>query len=417
MSKIKSVGASSVLNSRGTPTIETTVVLSDGTSGRSAAPSGILHEVYEALPVYDESPDQQETAGVSSAIKNVNEIIGPALVGMDVFDQQKIDRVMIDLDGTQNKNKLGANATLSVSCAVAQAGAKSALLPLPLYLRQFTSGVPTKKISTPMFDLMEGDGGGTDGLSFQEFLLIPASSKSFSQSLDVGTKIYLSLKKILSNRNFGTLVAARGGFSPNISSTSEALSLARQAIEDSGFSFSLDAFLGIDAGAGRLADGKRYKLKDRTSDYTLDELFDYYKSFVSEFSLIYLEDPFASDDWEGWKKIFSELGEKITISGGDLVATNPYRLQLAMDNEVINAVTVKPSQIGTISEAIAVVEIARFKGLKIIVSDRSVETMDSFIADFGVGVGADYVKFGAPARERVVKYNKLLKIEEELAKI
>lgn len=414
MSKIKQIQAREILDSRGNPTVETTIILSDGLTGTSSVPSGASRGTYEAYELRDQDSKRYQGMGVLRAVENVNSIIGPKLQGMDVYEQQKIDRAMIEMDGTQNKGRLGANAILSVSQAAVKAAARSSLMPLPLYIRQFTTGSIGKKIPTPMFNVLEGGKHGGASLNFQEFLIIPASSKSYSESLEAGVAIYHSLKKILSERRESTLAADEGGFSPNLTTNQSGLTLLKEAIEKSNLSFSLDAFIGLDVAANSFIDGKTYKLSDRDVPYSSNDLVEFYQNLMSEFSLIYIEDPFGEDDWEGWKKIYSTIGDKTLIVGDDLITTNAYRLQLALDNKVMGGVVVKPNQIGTVTEAIAVAEIARYTGLKIIVSHRSGETMDSFIADFAVGVGADYVKFGAPARERVVKYNKLLEIEYEL---
>ncbi|HVT01709.1 MAG TPA: phosphopyruvate hydratase [Patescibacteria group bacterium] len=417
MSKIKSIHARQILDSRANPTVETTVILTDGITARSAVPSGAVANTYEAIFLRDSDQTKYAGMGVLNAVKNVNEVIAPKIEGMEVLDQQKIDKAMIEMDGTPNKAKLGANATLSVSQAVVKAAAQASMLPTPLYIRQFVSGNFGKNIPIPMFNLIEGGKHGGQTINLQEVLLIPASSKSFSESLEMSALIYHALKKNIYERSQTTLNADEGGFSPALATNVEAFNLLKDSIERAGFTFSLDAFMGIDASANNFVDGKLYRLKDRAVPYNSDDLVEFYRNIISEYGLIYVEDPFSEDDWEGWKKMYQALGDKTIIAGDDLTTTNPYRLQLALDNKVINAMLIKPSQIGTVTEAIAVAEVARYTGLKIVVSHRSGETLDPFSADFAVGIGADYTKFGAPARERVSKYNKLLEIEEELAKI
>lgn len=414
MAKIKQITAREILDSRGNPTVETMVELADGIIAKSAVPSGAVQSTYEAIELRDNDKNRYGGMGVKTAIENVNKTIAKEIVGMDVLEQQKIDKTMIELDGTQNKSKLGANAILSVSQAVAKAAARSSLLPTSLYLRQFVNGNLGKKMPTPMFNLIEGGKHSGNTLNFQEFLVIPATSKTYSESLEMGAGIYRSLRKLLFEKGFGVLNAEEGGFGPNLSTNQSAFVILKQAIEQAEYSFSLDVFMGLDASANTFIDGKMYRIKDKAIPYTPQELGDFYKMLLSEFALVYLEDPFAEDDWEAWKMLSAEIGSKTLISGDDLTTTNPYRLQLALDNKTIGGVVIKPNQIGTVTESIAVVEIARFTGLKIIVSQRSGETMDTFISDFAVGVGADYVKFGAPARERVAKYNKLLQIEKDL---
>lgn len=417
MSKIKSVTARQIFDSRAIPTIEALVILEDGSSARSSVPTGEFHTAYEDVILRDNDPKKYDGLGVMDAVKNVNDIIAPALLGKEAIHQTEVDKEMISLDGTPNKSKLGANAILAVSQAVAKASAKSSVLPLAFYLKQFVSQSDKSKMPVPMFNLLEGGKHGGGSINFQEFLVIPASSKSFSDGLDIGLSVYHALENIIFERSQSALSAKEAGFSPDLSSNQDGFGLLREAIESSSYEFSLDLFMGLDACAGSFLTGKEYKLKDRADLYNQSELVAFYKSLASDFSLTYIEDPFGQDDWDGWKKIHQELGDKVIISGDDLISTNPYRLQLALDNNVISGVVIKPSQIGTVTEAIAIAEIARFKNLKIIVSGRSGETGDNFIADFAVGVGADYVKFGAPARERNIKYNRLLEIEEEMSKI
>lgn len=417
MPKIKDIKAREILDSRGNPTIETRIVLTSGVTAYSSVPSGVSKSTYEAVELRDQDPARFNGMGVLNAVRNVNEIIGPKLLGMDVLDQQKIDSAMMEMDGTQNKAKLGANSTLSVSCASIKLGAKASSLPLFLYLRQFSKANSNKKIPIPMFNLLEGGKHANASINFQEFLLIPASSKTYAESLRIGSEIYQALKQLLFEKGESILSADEGGFSPNLSTNQAGLALIKEAVEKAKFSFAYDVFLGLDIAANSLLDAKVYKLSDRAASYDSTDLTEFYKSLVSDFSLIYLEDPFSEDDLSGWKKAASDLSSKTLIVGDDLTTTNPYRLQMALENNLIGGIIIKPNQIGTITEALAVVEIAKYKGLKTIVSHRAGETDDDFIADFAVGVGADYAKLGAPARERVIKYNRLLEIEEEFAKI
>ncbi len=414
MSTISQVTARMTLDSRGDPAVEAKVTLSDNFSATSSCPSGASKGTYEAVELRDRNPSRYGGFGVDNAVRNVNEIIGPKLLGMDVFDQQTVDKVMIELDGTQNKSGLGANAILSVSQAVAKAGAFASGIPLFSYLSRFSQDQGARKMPIPAFNVLEGGRHADNKIDFQEFLVIPASSKTFSEAFDVGIAVYHSLKKLLLERNLTTLSADEGGFAPALPSNKDALLTVKQAIEQSGLGFSFDAFLGLDVASNSFFDQKLYKMKEKAAPMKSAELVEYFKSLFSEFSLTYLEDPMSEDDWDGWKKIHGELGDKTLIVGDDLITTNPYRLQLALDNSVCSGIIIKPNQIGTVTEAIAVAEIAKFKQLKVIVSHRSGETIDDFVADFAVGINADYVKFGAPARERVVKYNRLLAIEREI---
>jgi enolase len=417
MPKIKEIKAREIIDSRGYPTVEVKIILSSGISARSSVPSGISRSTYEAAELRDQDRGRFSGMGVLEAVKNVNDVIGPKLIGMDVLDQQKIDSAMIEMDGTPNKAKLGANSILPISIACSKLGALSSSLPAFLYLRQFCHANIGKKIPTPMFNLLEGGKHASASLNFQEFLLIPASSKSYAESFRIGAETYHSLKQILSEKGESVLSADEGGFSPYLSTNQAGLALLREAIEKTGINLSHDAFIGLDAAANSFFDEKAYKLSDRSEAYKAGDLSEFYKQLVTDYSIIYLEDPFSENDWDGWKTLSKELSSETLIVGDDLVATNPYRLQGALENNVIGGVIIKPNQIGTITETIAVIEIARFKGLRIVVSHRSGETEDDFISDFAVGMGADFVKFGAPARERTVKYNRLLEIEKELSQI
>jgi enolase len=414
MNKIKNILAVEVLDSKGYPAIETTVVLSNDISACSSPPSGTSKGTYEAHEIRDTGSKRYNGYGVLKAVENVNKIIAPKLLGIDINNQQKIDKLMIELDGTKDKSKLGANAILSVSQGVAKAGAKSAHLPLYLYLKKF---VPKNKaLIYPMllFVLLEGGQHATSSIDFQEILLVPSSSKTLEEKIEIGTNIYHLLKNTLSQLGHSTLTAMEGGFAPNFSSNIEALELIKKVIENSNYKLSLDVSLGIDAAANSFYNKKLYSLKDRSKSYKKEDLIDLYQKLISEFSIIYLEDLFAEDDWISWQKGFKILSPHSLIVGDDLTVTNPNRLKLALNNNAINGIIIKPNQIGTISQTLEVVKMARLNNLKVIVSHRSGETMDDFIADFAIGVGADYVKFGAPARERVVKYNRLLKIKREI---
>lgn len=415
MATIKQIAASEILDSRGNPTIETVIYLSDGVSASSSIPSGASKGAYEAIELRDNDTAHYAGMGVLNAIKNVNDLIAPKLLGMEITDQQKIDNVIIGIDGTQNKGRLGANATLSVSQASVKAAAKSLNIPVYKYVRQFVQLQTNKKMPTPLFNVLEGGKHADNAIDFQEFLVIPASTKLFSEGLEIGAAVHRSMKKLLSERSASTLNADEGGYAPQLPSTREALNTVKQAIDQSGFMFSYDVFMGLDVAATSFFENKLYKLKEKSAPFGPADLVEHYKILFDDYSLTYIEDPFAEDDWDGWKKMMLALGDKTLIVGDDLTTTNPFRLQLALDNNVIGGIIIKPNQIGTISESIAVAEIAKFKNLKVIVSHRSGETLDDFIADFAVGINADYVKFGAPARERIAKYNRLKQIEVEIA--
>ncbi len=416
MAKIKEIKAQEILDSRGNPTIETTVVLQDGSVGVASCPSGASVGSYEAWELRDHDDKRFSGLGVLKAVNNVNSIIAPALVGMDSSKQQDIDKTVINLDGTQNKGKLGANATLSVSMAVCKAGARNSMLPLFLYLRQFIKTENTAlKIPTPLFNFINGGKHAGDNLDLQEFFVIPATSKPYNEALEMGVNIYTVLRNTLKENGLSTLIGDEGGYAPKLATNKDAFVLLKQAIDKTNLRFGFDVFFGLDAASNSFYQDKQYRLKDRSMPFSTDDLIAFYQELNKQYRILYLEDPLFEDDWEGWAKISSKMSQDTIIVGDDLVATNPYRLQMAIDKKAITGVIIKLNQIGTVIECLAVVEVARAAGLKIIVSHRSGETNDDFIADFSVAVSADYVKFGATARgERVAKYNRLLQIEKQI---
>lgn len=404
MAKIKSIIAREILNSKGDTTVETTLELNDGSRSFASSPQGTSMGDYEASNL--ETP---------KAIESINKIISPELIGMESLHQQDIDKKMIELDGTQNKSRLGANAILSVSMAVAKASAKSSVLPLFLYLRQFIKTNKELSIPIPIFNIIGGGKHSDNSLGFQEFQIIPASSKSYSQALKIGSAIYKQTGEDLKNSGYSTLVGMEGAYGPNLATNPEAFSTLKKAIDNSSERFDFDVFFGLDAASDSFQTQQGYLISDKKMNISTDELINYYKDLNKTFHLLYLEDPLSQDDWEGWQKITEEMSQNTIITGDDIIATNPYRLQVALDKKAVTGIIIKPNQIGTVIEALAVVEVAHQTGLKVIVSHRSGETNDDFIADFAVAVSADYVKFGAPVRgERVAKYNRLLHIESQL---
>lgn len=416
MAKIKQITAGEILNAKGNPTIETTVILTDGAVGIASCPTGTSVGKYEAVEIRDKDEKRFQGLGVLNAIMNIEEMIVPNLLGMDATKQPEIDKKMIALDGTANKGRLGANAILSVSMAVAKAAAKSSILPLFLYLREFVKkeNVPLK-VPIPVFNVINGGKHAQGTIDFQEFLVIPASSKKFDESLIIGTNVYAALKKSLETNNLSTLVGDEGGFSPKVETNQDALLMLKQVIEGINLRLGFDVFLGLDVASSNLFFSQQYHIKDKSIGLSSKDLISFYKTLNNDYHLLYLEDGLAEDDWEGWSQLYAEMSQQTVIVGDDLTATNPYRLQMALDKKTITGIIIKPNQIGTVIEALAVVEMARQANLKIIVSHRSGETNDDFIADFAVAASADYVKFGAPARgERVAKYNRLLQIEKQI---
>lgn len=414
MAKIKQIIAREILNAKGIPTIETTIVLSDGSVGIASCPMGTSIGSYEAMELRDKDPLRFRGMGVLKAIQNIHTVIAPKLVGMDADKQPEIDKTIIELDGTQNKSRLGANATLSVSMAVAKAAATSSVMPLFLYIRQFTTG-STLHIPTPLFNVINGGKHAPDTLDFQEFLIIPASSKPFAESLESGVTIVDTLRDLLKTNGFSTLVGDEGGFAPKVSTNHDAYAILAQAIENTNLRLGFDVFLGTDAASSTFYRNGQYHIKDRSQSLSSKSLNDYYVELAKQYHIIYFEDLCSEDDWDGWNDAISKLSQETLIVGDDLIATNPYRLQIAIDKKAVSGVIIKPNQIGTVIEALAVAEVAHAANLKVIVSHRSGETNDDFIADFAVAAGADYCKFGAPVRgERVAKYNRLSQINLQL---
>jgi len=415
MAKIKQILAREILNAKGNPTVETTLILNDGITVTSSSPSGGSIGTFEAHELRDKDPNRYDGMGVLNAVSNINNIIAPKLIGFDVNKQREIDKLMIELDGTQNKSRLGANAILSVSMAVAKAAAKSSSLPLFLYLRQFINNTNPPRIPVPLINLINGGKHAGNNLDFEGFLLIPASSKQYSESLQIAVNVYNSLKKTFENKGLHTLIGDEGGFGPNLSTNEDAFAYIIQAIDNLNLRFGFDVFLGLDLSANVFFSQKGYKIKDNPNTLSASEIINFYENLASKYHLLYLEDPLSEDDWNGWIEITSRLSEQAIIAGDDLTTTNPYRLQMALDKKALTGIVIKPNQIGTVIESLAVAEAARQNGLKIIISTRGGETNDDFIADFAVALSSDYIKFGAPVRgENICKYNRLLEIESDL---
>ena len=415
MAKIKLIKAREILDSRGNPTLEARIELEEGAVGVASIPSGASIGKYEALELRDNDPQRYNGLGVLKAVNNVNQIIAPKLIGVEAHNQLEVDRTLLALDGTSNKSKLGANATLAVSQGVCEAAAASEKANnfehvahlYGLKKEQF-------KIPIPLFNLINGGKHGAGNLDFQEFHLVPHEQRPYNEGLKMGEEIYQAVKKVLIRNGAIHSVGDEGGFAPNLFTNLDALEVLTQAIKEAGYAFNKDAFLSLDVAASFFYKDGRYQIRDRSMPMETNELIEFYKELLQQYPLIALEDPLFEDDWEGWQKLTSTLSN-LMIIGDDLLATNKKRLEEAIKKKACNAILVKPNQIGTIAETIEIIKIARQAGFKIVVSHRSGETEDDFIADFAVGVNADYVKFGAPARgERVAKYNRLLAIQESL---
>ena len=415
MAKIKSIKAREILDSRGNPTVETRIVLDDNSIVTTSVPSGASLGKYEAVEIRDNDQARYWGMGVLKAVANVNEVISPKIIGLDPSNQEKIDRILIKLDGTENKSKLGANAILSVSQGVCKAAAAAVKLPIYRYVAHLYGLKEEKfRMPSPIFNLINGGKHGAGNLDFQEFHIIPFQT-SYSQALQRGEEIYHTVEKVLIRHKAIHSVGDEGGFAPNLFSNLDALEILIEAIRESGGKLKKDVFLSLDVAASHFYQGGKYKIRDRTVPMDTDEFAEYYSDLNRQYPLYMLEDPFHEDDWRGWQEISIALPQT-TIVGDDLLATSKNRVEKAIREKACSAILVKPNQVGTISETIKVLKIARKAGWKVTVSHRSGETNDDFIADFAIGVGADHVKFGAPARgERVAKYNRLLAIEEELA--
>jgi enolase len=411
MTEIVDIWAREILDSRGNPTIEVEVELDCGAIGRASVPSGASTGTHEALELRDGDKDRYLGKGVLKAVDAVNDIIAPELEGEDATQQALIDQLMIDLDGTENKEKLGANAILGTSLAVAKAS--SLALDLPLY--QYLGGVNAKVLPVPLLNILNGGKHADNPIDIQEFMIVPAGATSFSEALRFGVETFHQLKKILSEKGYSTSVGDEGGFAPTISSTEEAIQLIIQAIEKAGYTPGKDISLALDTAATELFEGGKYNFKGENKVMSSDELIAYYELLVEKYPIISIEDGLAEDDWDAWKNFTQKLGNKIQIVGDDLFVTNPKRLTNGIELGVANSILIKVNQIGTLTETLDVIELAKQAGYTTIISHRSGETEDISIADIAVATNSGQIKTGAPSRtDRVAKYNQLLRIEEEL---
>ena len=411
MSVIELVYAREVLDSRGNPTVEVEVVLESGSVGRAIVPSGASTGAFEAAELRDGDKGRYLGKGVEKAVANVNEIIAPELEGMDAFDQPAIDTLMIELDGTHNKGKLGANAILGVSMAVARAAAEE--LGLPLF--QYIGGVNAKQLPVPMMNILNGGEHADNSVDVQEFMILPVGAKSFKEGLRMGAEVFHSLKKVLSERGLACGVGDEGGFAPNLGSNREALELIVEAIEKAGYKPGDDVRLGLDVAATEMYDKetKLYDLKHEGKKLTAEQMVDLYEEWVNNFPIVTIEDGLDEEDWDGWKILTDRLGKKVQLVGDDLFVTNTERLERGIEAGVANSILIKVNQIGTITETLDAIEMAKRAGYTAVISHRSGETEDTTIADLAVAVNAGQIKTGAPSRtDRVAKYNQLLRIEE-----
>ena len=409
MASIEFIQAREILDSRGNPTIEVEVELDSGASGRAAVPSGASTGAFEAVELRDGDKGRYGGKGVLTAVKNATEVIGEEILGLEADCQRAVDQAMLELDGTDNKAKLGANAILGVSLAVAHAAAEEAGLPLYKYV----GGPNAHILPVPMMNILNGGSHADSNVDVQEFMIAPIGAESFAQALEMGAAVYHELKKVLKARQLNTGLGDEGGFAPNLDSNREALDLILTAIRDAGYEPGADVALAMDVAASEFYEDGGYLFEGEKK--TSEEMVDYYAELVKFYPLVSIEDPLNEEDWDGWKLMTDRLGDKIQIVGDDLFVTNVTRLQRGIDTKTANALLVKVNQIGSLTETIDAVDMAHRAGYKTMMSHRSGETEDTTIADLAVALGCGQIKSGAPARtERVAKYNQLLRIEADL---
>lgn len=414
MSLIESIHARQILDSRGNPTVEVDVVTEDGYMGRASVPSGASTGMHEAVELRDDDKAVYMGKGVLKAVKNVNDVIAAELVGYPVFEQNLIDKVMVELDGTDNKSKLGANAILGVSLAVAKAAAKAAGQPLYRYI----GGVSANTLPVPMMNILNGGSHADNSIDFQEFMVMPVKAESFSQALRMGTEVFHHLKSVLKSNGLSTNVGDEGGFAPNIKSNHEAIEIVLQAIEKAGYKPGEDIFIAMDAASSEFYDEETglYHFKKSTGDkLTSADMVSYWKEWVEKYPIISIEDGMQEDDWDGWNLLTKAIGDKVQLVGDDLFVTNVKRLSRGIENNIGNSILIKVNQIGSLTETIDAVNLASRNSYKSVMSHRSGETEDSTIADLAVALNTGQIKTGSASRsDRMAKYNQLLRIEEEL---
>ncbi|NMA61444.1 MAG: phosphopyruvate hydratase [Firmicutes bacterium] len=408
---INGVIAREVLDSRGNPTVEVEVFLVDGARGRAIVPSGASTGAFEAVELRDGDKGRYLGKGVQQAVKNVEEIIAPEIIGLSATDQIVIDQIMIDLDGTPNKGKLGANAILGVSLAVARAAANS--LGIPLY--RYIGGVGSYQLPVPMMNILNGGEHADNNVDIQEFMVMPVGAESWSEALRMGAEIFHNLKAVLQSKGLNTAVGDEGGFAPNLQSNEEAIQVIIEAIEKAGYKPGEDVFIALDVAATEMFKDGKYHLTGEGKVLDTDEMIAYYEDLVSKYPIISIEDALSEDEWDGWKKLTEVLGDKVQLVGDDLFVTNTERLITGIERGIANSILIKVNQIGTLTETLNAIEMAKRAGYTAVVSHRSGESEDTTIADLVVATNAGQIKTGAPSRtDRVAKYNQLLRIEEEL---
>ena len=413
MAMITEVYAREILDSRGNPTVEVEVILEDGAVGRAAVPSGASTGVHEAVELRDGDKERYLGKGVTKAVDNVNDIIAEALIGLEATRQTEIDELLVRLDGTPNKGRLGANAILGVSMAVARAVASSVGLPLYLYL----GGVAAKELPVPMMNILNGGEHADNNVDIQEFMIMPVGAKSFSEALRMNAEIYHNLKALLKEKGLSTALGDEGGFAPNLKNNAEAIEVILEAVVKAGYKPEKDIVIALDVASSEMYKDGKYHLEGEGLVKTSEEMVDYLADLCEKYPIISIEDGLAEDDWAGWKLLTKKIGKKVQLVGDDLFVTNEERLVQGINKGVANAILIKVNQIGTLTETFNAIETAKRAGYTCIISHRSGETEDTTLADIAVAVNAGQIKTGAPARtDRVAKYNQLLRIEEDLGK-
>lgn len=411
MAMITEVYAREILDSRGNPTIEVEVCLEDGSVGRAAVPSGASTGAHEAVELRDDDKNRYLGKGVTKAVDNVNDVIAEALIGLEATRQVEIDEMLIRLDGTPNKGKLGANAILGVSMAVAKAAAASVGLPLYLYL----GGVYAQELPVPMMNILNGGQHADNNVDIQEFMIMPVGAASFSEALRMNAEIYHGLKALLNAKGLGTGLGDEGGFAPNLKSNEEAIEVILEAVKKAGYKPGEDIMIALDVAASEFYKDGKYQMEGEGLVKTSNQMVDYLAALCEKYPIVSIEDGLAEDDWKGWKALTKKLGTKVQLVGDDLFVTNEERLLEGIKNDIANAILIKVNQIGTLTETFNAIETAKRAGYTCIISHRSGETEDTTLADIAVAVNAGQIKTGAPARtDRVAKYNQLLRIEEDL---
>jgi enolase len=413
MAMITEVYAREILDSRGNPTVEVEVILEDGAVGRAAVPSGASTGVHEAVELRDGDKERYLGKGVTKAVDNVNDIIAEALIGLEATRQTEIDELLVRLDGTPNKGRLGANAILGVSMAVARAAASSVGLPLYLYL----GGVAAKELPVPMMNILNGGEHADNNVDIQEFMIMPVGAKSFSEALRMNAEIYHNLKALLKEKGLSTALGDEGGFAPNLKNNAEAIEVILEAVVKAGYKPEKDIVIALDVASSEMYKDGKYHLEGEGLVKTSEEMVDYLADLCEKYPIISIEDGLAEDDWAGWKLLTKKIGKKVQLVGDDLFVTNEERLVQGINKGVANAILIKVNQIGTLTETFNAIETAKRAGYTCIISHRSGETEDTTLADIAVAVNAGQIKTGAPARaDRVAKYNQLHRIEEDLGK-